>query len=597
LSSRHNQTFVQVLGGLIAVRRDEIVMTLSSVEEAQMRHPRTMVLVTRRLLLLAFSVAATLVAGQAMAERRVALVVGNSAYDSAAALRNPRNDASDMAASLKSVGFEVHLGLDLDQRRLAEMMDEFSRDLDGADVGLFFFAGHALQINDKNYLVSTSAKLENEFLIASETMELDTVVRLMESKVPTNLIFLDACRNNPLADRLRQNLAEQHRSVNLGRGLARIETAGRDTLIAFAAAPGQVANDGVGRNSPFTAALLRHITVPGLEVSVMLKEVTADVRQETRNGQRPQQLSDMSRIFYFAGASPPASVKTAEAMPGPAVKPAEAGSSSADTSLEVAFWTSVQAANDCESVRTYLQRFPNGAFVELAKLTEQRLCGPRRRVSIETTQNPTPSDTVASATVLAPAEKPPAPPPANPASEPAKTDSAPAAHLAMVPPPQATPPVDDRDVVRKIQAGLSRLGCTTGDADGSWRAGTKEAVQKFNRYAHTDFRVDGPSPGLIAAVGNREDRVCPLHCGRGFHAEGGDCVATRSVKRQERERPAAAERSVPKQKPVQAAARRQESETKSGFSSPLCQTRIQVMGGKWCCTYDPPSGAPRIICP
>src|SRR5262245_18713186 len=203
-------------------------------------------------LVLGLLIISLMAAPASQADRRVALVIGNSAYVNAAALRNPRNDASDIAETLKKLGFEVELGLDLDQRGFGQIIEKFGRDLDGADVGLFFYAGHALQISDKNYLVSTTARLENEFLIASETMELEPIVRLMESKAPTNLVFLDACRNNPLADNLRRSLAATKRSANLGRGLARIESTGRDTLIAFAAAPGQEATDGSDRNSPFT---------------------------------------------------------------------------------------------------------------------------------------------------------------------------------------------------------------------------------------------------------------------------------------------------------------------------------------------------------
>src|SRR3981189_1979620 len=192
-------------------------------------------------------------ASAAHADRRVALVVGNSAYANAASLRNPRNDASDMAETLKKIGFEVELGLDLDQQNLAVILEKSARALDGADVGLFFYAGHGLELNDENYLVAINAKLENEFLMSSETIDLTSIVRLMESKTPVNLVFLDACRNNPLAENLRRGLEVTKRSANLGRGLARIEPTSRDTLIAFAAAPGQVAADGNDRNSPFTA--------------------------------------------------------------------------------------------------------------------------------------------------------------------------------------------------------------------------------------------------------------------------------------------------------------------------------------------------------
>src|SRR5215831_18955072 len=304
-------------------------------------------------------------ASPANADRRIAFVVGNARYQHTGMLANPNNDAQDVAEKLKSLGFEVMLNLDLDQGSFARAIDDFARRLDGADVGLFYYAGHALQINEKNYLVSTNAKLESAFLVPAETIELDPIVRLMESKATTNLIFLDACRNNPLADNLKRSLAAMHRSVALGRGLARIEPTARDTLIAFAAAPGQEASDGVGRNSPFTAALLNHIAQPGVEISVMLKEVASEVREKTHNAQRPQQLSDMARTFYFAKAEPAA---------GPTVK--SSGQTETEGSVELAFWRSVSATNDCDSVRAYLRRYPNGSFTELARISEKRLCAP-----------------------------------------------------------------------------------------------------------------------------------------------------------------------------------------------------------------------------
>src|SRR5262249_39219180 len=123
------------------------------------------------------------------AERRIALVIGNSAYVNATPLRNPRNDAGDMAETLRKVGFEVALGLDLDQQHFAQAIEQFARSLDGADVALFYYAGHGLQMNERNYLVSTNAQLQNEFLLTSETIDLEAIVRLMESKSPVNLVF------------------------------------------------------------------------------------------------------------------------------------------------------------------------------------------------------------------------------------------------------------------------------------------------------------------------------------------------------------------------------------------------------------------------
>jgi formylglycine-generating enzyme required for sulfatase activity len=366
----------------------------------------------RRLLVFGTALAAaTLPAVDAQAERRVALVIGNSAYNSAAALRNPRNDAGDMAEALRKFGFEVTLGLDLDQGQFAGTIDKFARTLDGADVALLFYAGHGLQINEKNYLVSVNAQLSNEFLISSETIELDAIVGLMESKVSTNIVFLDACRNNPLAENLKRNLAVMHRTVAVGKGLARMEPTSRDTMIAYAAAPGQEAADGGGRNSPFTAALLKHMPASGVEISVMLKLVAADVRQATRNEQRPQQLSDTSRRFYFVGGPSVAEAQPHDPKPAPpAPSPSRNAQSAEDRSLEIAFWNSARAANECDAMRLYMQRYPKGLFLELAKLSEVRLCTPERTVTMieKVPEAKQPSPPIAStAPVLPPAAAPP----------------------------------------------------------------------------------------------------------------------------------------------------------------------------------------------
>ena len=348
--------------------------------------------------------AATLFAGEVRAERRVALVIGNAAYGSGAALRTTRNDAKDMAEALKKLGFETVLGVDLDQDHFASTMETFARALDGADIGLFFYAGHGLQIDERNYLVSVNAQLGSEFLVSSETIALDAIVRLMESKVATNIVLLDASRGNPLAENLRRSLAAMRRHTMLGKGLARIETANRDTMVAYAAAPGEEAADGEDGNSPFTAALLKRIAEPGLEISVMLKQVTADVRAATRDRQRPQQLGDMSRRVYFA----PADAGAAAPEQSPAASPREVQSAE-DRSLEIAFWTSARTANECDAIRAYLLRYPNGVFVELARLSEVRLCRPERTVTMVETAPPPPAPP--------PPAPPPPPPPASFESE------------------------------------------------------------------------------------------------------------------------------------------------------------------------------------
>jgi hypothetical protein len=538
-------------------------------------------MLNRIVLLVSLFAAMVLATTDANAERRVALVVGNSDYAQVAMLNNPRNDAIDLAATLKKLGFEVLLGIDLDQERFAGTIDKFARLLDGADVGLFFYAGHGLQLDEKNYLVSIDAKLNSEFFVSAETVELDAIVRLMESKVPVNLVFLDACRNNPLAENLKRNVASLKRGTALGRGLARIEPSGHDTLVAFAAAPGQEAVDGSDHNSPFTAALLKYLPQSGLEVSVMLKQVAADVRLATHNEQRPQQVSDMSRTFYFANVEPKpeaaavAKVDAAQSRNGDA----------ANRDLDIAFWSSAQSQGDCDAIRAYLQHFPQGNFVELARLSERRLCtsplapmpeaGPATQASAPAAAAPPPvvvlpPQSVAQQAVAAlpsgksdaaaepPATVPVIPTPLNAAvpakdakdpghsaSDPSTGPNSTLTVTALTTPHDAEPstaapePVaSGPDLARNIQVELARVGCGDILADGKWRSATRQAVRRFNAEARTSFDVHEPSQALIAALRAHDQRVCPVQCERGFDAHGGACVANDAAAPRRRRRPA-----------------------------------------------------------
>src|SRR5215510_7623024 len=185
----------------------------------------------------------------AHAQKRVALVIGNSAYQNTSRLDNPKNDATDMAAVLKQVGFQVIEGFDLDEAAFKRKVRDFSVALSDAEVGLFFYAGHGLQAGGQNYLVPIDAKAETADALDWEMVRLDLVQRTMERAASTNIIFLDACRNNPLARNLARAMGT--RSADVGRGLATMES-GIGTLISFSTQPGAVALDGAGRNSPFT---------------------------------------------------------------------------------------------------------------------------------------------------------------------------------------------------------------------------------------------------------------------------------------------------------------------------------------------------------
>jgi tetratricopeptide (TPR) repeat protein len=222
--------------------------------------------------------------------RRVALAIGNSQYLFSNQLPNTANDAADIAAALRRLGFEVVEGKDLDRHGMDDAIRQFGRKLERADLALFFYAGHGLQVNGKNYLVPIDAKLERPGDLPLDAVDMDTVLAQMEAEKRVNLIFLDACRDNPFAGSLSRSLGT--RSGSVGRGLARIQS-GIGTLIAYATQPDNVALDGDGRNSPFTAALLRHIQSPGLDIGIILRRVRAEVISITRERQVPWDHSSL----------------------------------------------------------------------------------------------------------------------------------------------------------------------------------------------------------------------------------------------------------------------------------------------------------------
>lgn len=235
------------------------------------------------------------------AETRFALVVGNSAYQHTAALPNPINDARDVAAALKAAGFGVTEALDADKAKLDAALRTFTEKLSGADVALFFYAGHGLQLGLQNYLVPIDAKLERERDLEFEAMKLDFVLRQMEidREGKTSIVILDACRDNPLARNLARSMGT--RSTAVGRGLAAAPT-GLGTFIAFSTQPGNVALDGTGRNSPFTAALVKQIGLKGRNLPATMIEVRNEVVATTDGQQVPWDHSAMTRDFYFLPA-------------------------------------------------------------------------------------------------------------------------------------------------------------------------------------------------------------------------------------------------------------------------------------------------------
>jgi uncharacterized caspase-like protein len=234
--------------------------------------------------------------------RRVALVVGNSNYKVASiSLPSPRNDAEDISAVLnRELGFEVVTAINATKRDMEAKLQQFARLAIDADSALFYYAGHAMQYQGRNYLMPTDAELEDEFSVRYETVSMDAVGAALERVNGVKIVILDASRNNPLANSLQTRIvgASRSRYAAMPLGLARIDRT-EGMVVAYASAPDDVANDGQGRNSPFTAALLKRLQEPGLEIGAMFRRVAAEVMVQTRGRQRPETTINLLSEYYL----------------------------------------------------------------------------------------------------------------------------------------------------------------------------------------------------------------------------------------------------------------------------------------------------------
>jgi hypothetical protein len=298
----------------------------------------------------------------AKADRRVAFVVGNGAYKNVAQLPNPPVDAKAMAAVLRNVGFEVVEGTNLTRDKMTEKLLDFGKKAQGADVAVFFYAGHGIAISGTNYLLPVDADIKSEMDVKlGAAINIDLTLDQTMSDAKVKLVFLDACRDNPFAAKIKSNAST--RSVSVGSGLAEMKS-GEGTLIAFATGPGQTALDGQeGTNSPFTRALIAHITTPGVEIQQAMTEVRAQVNEETNKGQLPWGHTNLIGSVYLNPAPAPAATAAASSSPSPAAAVASTGGGS---DVELEFWRSIKDSNKPEELNAYLSSYPNGQFKSLA---------------------------------------------------------------------------------------------------------------------------------------------------------------------------------------------------------------------------------------
>src|SRR5471032_3131062 len=259
-----------------------------------------------RFLIAVLSIAGLLFsADAALADKRVAFVVGNSAYKNVAPLPNPAIDAKAMAKVLRSVGFDVVEGTNLARDKMTDRLLEFGKKAQGADVALFFYAGHGIAVNGTNYLLPVDADIKSEMDVKlGSAINIDLTLEQTMADAKVKLVFLDACRDNPFAARIRS--AKATRSVSVQAGLAEMKS-GEGTLIAYATGPGQTAQDGQeGTNSPFTRALLANIATPGVEIQQAMTQVRAQVNEETHKGQLPWGHTNLIGAVYLNPVAAPA---------------------------------------------------------------------------------------------------------------------------------------------------------------------------------------------------------------------------------------------------------------------------------------------------
>ncbi|WP_440640463.1 caspase family protein [Bradyrhizobium sp. PUT101] len=314
----------------------------------------------RYLTLLTSLVCMALSISAAKADRRVAFVVGNGSYKNVAQLPNPPIDAKSMAATLRNVGFEVIEGANLSRDQMTEKLLDFGRKAQGSDIALFYYAGHGIAVGGTNYLLPVDADIKTEMDVKlGAAINIDLTLEQTMGDAKVKLVFLDACRDNPFAAKIKSNSAT--RSVNVQSGLAEMKS-GEGTLIAFATGPGQTALDGQeGNNSPFTRALIDNITRPGVEIQQAMTSVRAQVNEETHKGQLPWGHTNLIGAVYLNQAPTTQVANVAPTAAGSV--PASAANSDG---VELEYWRSVKESNKPEELNAYLTAYPNGQFKALA---------------------------------------------------------------------------------------------------------------------------------------------------------------------------------------------------------------------------------------
>jgi uncharacterized caspase-like protein len=512
-------------------------------------------------------------ADPARADKRVALVIGISNYQQVPRLANPVRDADALSALLRKAGFDiVDSERDLGIADLRRAIREFSSKARDADIAVIYYAGHGMEVDGTNYLVPADAKLSNDFDVEDEAVSLDRMLRALDPVKRLRLVILDACRDNPFSRAMKRTVA----SRSIGRGLAKVEPTMSNTLIAFAAKAGAVAEDGDGENSPFAAALVRYIAEPGLDLRIAFGRVRDQVLKATDNRQepfvygslggdtvalvpqsaKPADAEAQARIDYelaaqigtkeawdsFLESHPTGLYANLARAQNSKLLAAQLSHAKADDARRDAEDKAAQKAEELRKQLDETNTRQTAGVRQKLEQTKKELEEAKKQAELAQQQAEAARQEVAEAKRQAAAEAQRQVEEAKraekevgkqtvkeTASDPSKANAGTVATLA----PNETHPqpsrsssslIDQADLTRLLQAHLKRVGCNSGNVDGKWDDSSKKALELFNKHAETKFDVKVASLDALDAVRSRSDRVCPLICAKGQRAEGDRCV-------------------------------------------------------------------------
>ena len=484
----------------------------------------------------------------AFAEKRVALVIGNSAYQNVAPLTNPSNDAAAIAATLTKAGFDiVDAKSNLSGIEMRRVLRDFGSKVRDADVAVVYYAGHGIELDGTNYLIPVDAKLEMDTDVLDETFPLDRFIVAVDPAKQLRLVILDACRDNPFAKTMKRTIGARA----ITRGLAKVEPTNPNTLIAFAAKAGSTASDGEGGNSPFASALVKHMTKPGLDLRKAFGFVRDDVLKVTNNKQEP--------FVYGSLGGNDVALVPAVAAPAPAAAAPQADANApARRDYELAAQVGTREAWDY-----FIATYPDSFYAKLAQAQRNKLAAEEARIAAtekakaaqdeqtrlaaegakKAEQEKAAAESRKAEQQRVAAEKATAEKEARLEAERAKAAAQaksaedakavaketpkPEAKIAALtpdqPPQKPDAPVMVADIPKQLQAELRRVGCNTGAVGDTWTPNAQKAMEAFNKNAGMKLDVKVASADSLDAVKSKPGRICPLICDHGYRAEGERC--------------------------------------------------------------------------